>query len=353
MLKVFSKWLDQYLGDEEALFLLLLLFFGFVLMLTMGVVLAPVITALIFAFVLQGIVEKLTRRNVSQWLAVAIVYSLFVSSLAAMFLLLLPMVWKQSGNFLNEMPGMIEKGRQGLYLLPEKYPQFFTAEQLQSLSDQLTSELSVIGQNLLSVSFSTFSSLMALMVYLVLVPILVFFFLKDRERLLAGLAAFLPRKRLILDKVLMEMDQQIANYIRGKFVEILIVGAAAIVCFQIIGLKYSVLLGVLVGLSVIVPYVGAVLVTLPVLAVGFFQWGASEHFYYLMVIYGVIQALDGNVLVPLLFSEAVNLHPVVIILAVLVFGGIWGFWGVFFAIPLATLFKAVIAAWPQTQTIET
>ena len=68
-------------------------------------------------------------------------------------------------------------------------------------------------------------------------------------------------------------------------------------------------------------------------------------------VYLVIQALDGNVLVPFLFSEAVNLHPVAIILAVLFFGGIWGVWGVFFAIPLATLIKAVISAWPTEELI--
>jgi putative permease len=66
-----------------------------------------------------------------------------------------------------------------------------------------------------------------------------------------------------------------------------------------------------------------------------------------MLAYGIIQALDGNVVVPLLFSEAVNLHPVAIIVAVLVFGGLWGFWGVFFAIPLATLVMAVLHAWPS------
>ena len=65
------------------------------------------------------------------------------------------------------------------------------------------------------------------------------------------------------------------------------------------------------------------------------------------MVYGFIQFLDGNLLVPLLFSEVVNLHPVAIIVAVLLFGGIWGFWGVFFAIPLATLVKAVYNAWPQ------
>jgi putative permease len=66
-----------------------------------------------------------------------------------------------------------------------------------------------------------------------------------------------------------------------------------------------------------------------------------------MIAYAIIQALDGNLLVPLMFSEVVNLHPVAIILAILVFGGLWGFWGIFFAIPLATLVKAVINAWPR------
>ena len=117
------------------------------------------------------------------------------------------------------------------------------------------------------------------------------------------------------------------------------------------GLKYALLISALVGLSVIVPYIGATVVTFPVAIVGFFQWGWSNEFYYVLIAYGIIQALDGNVLVPLLFSEAVKMHPVAIVLAVLVFGGLWGFWGVFFAIPLATFCKAIITAWP-TRTEE-
>jgi putative permease len=83
--------------------------------------------------------------------------------------------------------------------------------------------------------------------------------------------------------------------------------------------------------------------------VAFFQWGFTNEFYYVFGVYALIQTLDGNVLVPLLFSEVVNLHPVAIILAVLFFGGIWGLWGVFFAIPLATLIKAIIYAWPTPE----
>jgi putative permease len=107
------------------------------------------------------------------------------------------------------------------------------------------------------------------------------------------------------------------------------------------------------GLSVMIPYVGATLVTFPVLGVAYVQWGGSQgdEFMYVIIAYSLIQAIDGVMLVPLLFSEAVNLHPIAIIVAILFFGGVWGFWGVFFAIPLATLVKAVLTAWPRLDSV--
>ncbi|MEZ5476532.1 MAG: AI-2E family transporter [Thiolinea sp.] len=113
-----------------------------------------------------------------------------------------------------------------------------------------------------------------------------------------------------------------------------------------------VLLSFLVGISVLIPYVGAALVTLPIAAVAYFQWGYNSDFIWVLVVYGIIQFLDGNLLVPLLFSGMVNLHPAAIIAAVLVFGAIWGVWGVFFAIPLATLVHAVINAWPRDDALD-
>ena len=106
-------------------------------------------------------------------------------------------------------------------------------------------------------------------------------------------------------------------------------------------------MGLLVGLSVLIPFVGAAVVTLPVFLVSVIQFGWTWDLAVIMIVYGVIQFLDGNVLVPLLFSEVVDLHPITIIVAVLAFGGLWGVWGVFFAIPLATLIKAIYKAWPR------
>jgi len=89
-------------------------------------------------------------------------------------------------------------------------------------------------------------------------------------------------------------------------------------------------------------------VTVPVVIIAYFQWGWTNEFFTLVITYLVIQALDGNLLVPLLFSEVVNIHPVAIIVAVLFFGGLFGVWGVFFAIPLATVVQAIIIAWPKS-----
>ncbi len=141
-----------------------------------------------------------------------------------------------------------------------------------------------------------------------------------------------------------EMNQQITNYIRGKVLEMIVVGVATWIGFILFDLNYSLLLAVLVGFSVLIPYIGAFVVTIPVVGVALFQFGAGPEF--LEPVCGVpdYSGLDGNLLVPVLFSEAVNLHPLVIILSVAIFGGLWGFWGVF-AIPLATLIKAVVHAW--------
>ena len=263
----------------------------------------------------------------------------------------MPLVWRQAVSFLGELPVMAEQLQGLLLLLPEQYPQLVSKEQVQGVLDNIMSELANGGQLLVSFSLASIGQSIALLVYLILVPILVFFFLKDGQKIMHWFACFLPSKRVVLSSVWHEMDDQLANYVRGKVVEILIVGISAYVLFLVLGLNYAVLLALLVGFSVLIPYIGATLVTIPIALVGFVQWGLGTDFYTLIVTYLILQALDGNVLVPLLFSEAVNLHPVAIIVSVLVFGGLWGFWGVFFAIPLATLLKAILNAWPRHESL--
>ncbi|SFG40776.1 AI-2E family transporter [Neptunomonas qingdaonensis] len=346
MRAIISKWIERYFSDEEALFLFLLIGAFLLIILTLGKPLAPVFAGLILAFLMQGGVDILVKRKVPHILSVGIVFSAFLSFLLALSLVVFPLAWKQLTTLLQELPRMVQQVQALLLVLPQEYPQWVSESQIRDIMQLASSELSNAGQWVFTFSLNSLTGIMTLLVYLVLVPILVFFFLKDGRSLVRWWITFLPNKRKMMTSVWQEMDDQIANYIRGKVIEILIVGTVTYVTFLWLGINYAALLGIIVGLSVLIPYIGAALVTLPVALIAFFQWGWGGEFMYLMIAYGIIQALDGNVLVPLLFSEAVNLHPISIIVAVLIFGTLWGFWGVFFAIPLATLVKAILNAWP-------
>jgi len=350
MVQLFTNWYKRYFSDPSAVTLLVILLSIFLFVYFFSQLLMPVFVAIALAFLLDLPVNQLQKIGGSRTGSVTIVVTGFAALALITLLGLLPVIWQQGSSLVQEVPHMLSEGQFYLLTLPDKYPEVFTTEQIESMIKMVNEKLIEWGKVALKASLNSISDLVALLIYLILVPLMVFFFLKDKQELLAHFASFLPKDRRMATQVGNEMNQQIMNYIRGKLIEILIIGGASTIAFIILGLNYAVLLGVLVGLSVLVPFVGATIVTLPVFLVALFQFGFSAEFGYVMLAYGIIQVLDGNLLVPLLFSEAVNLHPVTIIIAVIFFGGLWGFWGVFFAIPLATLVKAVLNAWSSTKT---
>jgi putative permease len=351
MLRIFNDLYERYFSEEEALIFTILIIVGIIVMMTLGGVVAPLLWSLVISFILQGLVNSLVRLNLSYRLSVYLTYFMFLSLMLLIILVLLPFTWSRLGLFIDELPNMMSQLRTFLLLLPENYPGLFTESQIQGWINSLQNALGQMGQSILSYSVSSITRLVTFLVYTILVPILVFFMLKDADKLLNWLENWLPEKRPIMAQIWQEMNGQLANYIRGKALEIVIVGISSYAVFSVLDLNYSVLLAFMTGFSVIVPYVGATVIAIPVFLAGLFQWGIGSDLYQVMIAYAVLQMLDGNLLVPLIFSETVNLHPLAIIAAILVFGGIWGFWGVFFAIPLATFLKAIIRAWPVHQIV--
>ncbi|WP_067563784.1 AI-2E family transporter [Halofilum ochraceum] len=349
MLDVIHAWYRRNFSDPQAVILVILLVAGFSVVLFAGDILAPVLVALILAYLLEGVVMALERWRVPRLAAVSFVVLGFVFLAVVILLGLAPLLSRQVAQLIREVPGMVSQGQQALLRLPEMYPTLFTEQQVRELIGTLHAEVADFGRAVLSVSLSQAVSIFTFIIYVILVPLLVFFMLKDKDRMIAWATEFLPRRRELSFQVWQEVDDKIGNYIRGKVVEIAIVWLVSYVTFALMGLNYSLLLSFVVGISVIVPYVGAISATIPIALIGYFQWGFAAEFWWLLLAYQIIQLLDGNVLVPVLFSEVVNLHPVAIIVAVLFFGGIWGIWGVFFAIPLATLVQAVLNAWPRVQ----
>ena len=346
-LEIIGGWINRYFSHEEAIYLVLMLVVGFLVLFLLGGVLAPILTGLVLAFLLQGVVRRLINWRVPEWAAVYLTFTLFVGAMATFLVFVVPLVWQQLRAMMGALPEVMVRIREIGRDLSERFPDLITQQQIDQWIASATNEVGSLSGTALETLVANLPSLVALLIYAILVPISVFFFLKDRARMTAWFLSLLPRQRPMLRQVGDEMNTQLANYVRGKAVEILIVGSVTFVTFSVLGLNYSALLGLIVGLSVLIPFIGAAVVTVPVALVGIIQFGWSWDLAWVLAAYGLIQALDGNVLVPLLFSEANDLHPITIILAVLVFGGLWGFWGIFFAIPLATLVKAIYNAWPR------
>ena len=346
MKTVLGQWFKRYFSEPEAGILVCFIVICLAILMGFNKILAPVFASIVIAYLLDGAVITLQKIKLPHVLAVVIVFLVSIAIVILIFVGLMPLLIKQLNHLVVEMPRMIVRLQALLVDLP-KHVAFVNPEQIQSFLVFIQSKMAHFGQTVVSKSITVIPNLIAVIVYLVMVPMLVYFFLMDKKVLLGWLDnRYLPKKRTVLAKVWAEVHIQIGNYVRGKFLEAIIVAVVSFIAFFAMGLQYSLLLAALVGLSVFIPYIGAIVVTIPVVTVALLQWGWTTHFLWLMMAYAIIVAVDANVLVPLLFSEAVSLHPVAIIVAVLVFGGIWGFWGIFFAIPLAALVKAILVNWP-------
>ena len=348
MLNELNKVLKKIFSNEETIFFSLGILLFFIIISYFGSILTPFLISVVVAYLLVGLQKKIQSYNVGENVSLIITFSIFIITGAALIVWLVPLLYIQLQAFVLDVPNLFNNFLDFMSDLPAKFPELVSSEQIAVFFQAVSEEISVIAQNIVKSSISGIQSTITILLYIILFPILVFFFLFDRKNIINGALKIIPGKREMFSNVWSEMDIQLSNYVRGKTIEIFIVGIVAAIIFSSLGLKYSALLSVLVGLSVIIPYVGAFLVTIPVVIVGLLQFGLGTQFYLLVGLYLLLQALDGNLLVPLIFSETVKLHPVVIILAVFIFGSMFGFWGVFFSIPIATFIKAVWNAWPSS-----
>ena len=347
MLEEINNLFRKIFSNEESLVFALLLGLAFFVLYFLGNILTPFLISIIFAYLLVGMQSRLEKYGLGKSLSLILTYTFFLLIGIALMIWLIPLVSQQLQSLIVEIPKWLNAFMFFVQDIPTKYPDLVSSDQIATFLQTASSQITSISQDFLKASISGIQNTLLVAINLILLPILVFFFLFDRKSIIAGFLSVLPKERTMLKQVWVEMDEQLSNYSRGKVIEIIIVGSVAALLFIYFGLQYVALLSVLVGLSVLIPFLGAFIVTLPVAAVGLLQFNLTFDFWLLMGSYLALQILDGYLLVPLLFSDAVKLHPVAIILAVFVFGGLFGIWGVFFAIPIATLIKAIWNSWPE------
>ena len=348
-MNLLTDWYKRTFSDPQVVLLVLVLLFAFLILTFFGGMLAPALAAIVITFLLDGPKNWLERKGLSPLASLILVFLAFVISAVLIMLAVIPPVVRQVAELVNDAPQIAAAIQALLIDLQAAYPDLLTQGQVQDWFTGLTNEAANLGPKLLGYSVDGITGAIAFIVYAILVPVMVFFFLKDKAEILGWMARFFPNDRPVLEQVWRETLEKAGDYARGKIYEIIIVGLTSFAVYQFIDLRYATLLAVATGFSVLIPYVGAAVVTLPVAIVAVFQWGLSTDTAIAVGAYLILQALDGNLLAPLLFSEVMKLHPNAIIIAILIFGGLWGFWGVFFAIPLATVANAVLRAWRERQ----
>jgi len=348
MINFLNNFFDTYFFTEEQYAALIVLFIAFVLIYFIGSLITPFFIALLIAYLLNGAMSYFYSRGLSEKISLFLALIIFTAFYISIFLLL-PLITAQIGSLINELPAIASYAERLAQNLLETYPDLFTQNQVEGLVGSITSFLPSIAEQILIQMNAGFSAMMNALIYIILIPFFVFFFLKDKNEMIEYATFFLPKNSQLLSTLWSDLNIQLFGYIRGKALEMIIVGLITSIVFSLIGVNYSILLGIMVGLSVLIPLFGAIIVTIPVVAIGLFQYGLETTFFVFLISYLIIQTLDGNFLFPLLLGREVNLHPVLIILAILVFGGIWGFWGLLLAVPIATFIRAIFRVWPKKE----
>ncbi len=347
MISILRRWGTRYFSDVEAVVLLGLLV-GVVVMTQMAAVFMPIVASIILAFLLHTLSRGISQFGLSAKISDYLVFIAFLGISLWLLMDVLPTFIKELSRLFQDLPSMLQGLQALIATLPEHYPHIITSEQISAIEMGITDhpEVRNFGRTALAASLTRIPGMFEILIYFILVPMMAFLWLFDIVRIKTWCARFFPQNKPRLMVLYEQTYAQLGNYIKGKTIEAVIVSVVTYLGFIYFHLNFSLLLSVFVGLSVFIPVVGFIVVTGPVVMVALVQFGLTAEMGTLLFVYAVIQFLDGYVLTPVLFSEMVSLHPLAILIAILVFGGLWGMWGVFFAIPLAIVLKNLVEGWP-------
>jgi putative permease len=217
LMNIITNWLRRQFANPQLVVLILILAAVVLTLYLAGDSLAPVLAATVIAYLLQGLVNRLERFGMPHLVAVHMVYVTFIAMVSLAVFGLMPLLVGQLSQLVQQIPSMMARARDLLLRLPSQYPTFFTEQQISDFIAAIRNDILGVGQTLLSYSVSSLVTLVTVVIYFILVPLMVYFMIKDKQRILDWFAGFLPEDRHLSSTVWHEVDEQIANYVRGKF----------------------------------------------------------------------------------------------------------------------------------------
>jgi predicted PurR-regulated permease PerM len=328
---------------------------------TTGFLLAPFFLALVLAYIQHPLVSRLERRGLSRTLAVFLLAVPGVVGIALVVMVGIPALGEQIAAFITNVPGYLQaftlqverwqatlQRRDLPYLDEEALLARLRAIQPEAVMAYLQERQAQLAraawQGVLGVGRGV-GSVLSLLSYVFLTPILTFYLLRDWGHLQGSLAGLVPAGQQ--GRVLgffREYDRLLSGYLRGQFLAAAIVGVLTWLGFLVLGFPYALLLGVVAGVFNVIPYMGLVASLVPALVIALFSGSVLLSLGKIALVFAVVQVLDGSVIGPRIVGEAVGLHPVWVILALAVSGYFFGFVGLLIAVPLAVLVKLLLAS---------
>ena len=313
----------------------------FVLLWALGNVLVPFLLGGAIAYFLDPVADKLERMGASRVLATAIITLVALLLFVLMALLVVPTLINQSVQLFNTAPDLAKNF--GTFLT-ERFPSLLDANStLRQSLDSLAATVQERGGELVTTALSSAASLINIAVLFVIVPVVSVYLLLDWDNMVARIDELLPRDHApTIRKLAGQIDNTLASFIRGMGTVCLILGAYYAIALMLVGLQFGLVVGFVAGLITFIPYLGALIGGSLAIGLGLFQfWGDWVSLGLVAGIFIIGQVIEGNFLTPKLVGNSVGLHPVWLILALSVFGTLFGFVGMLVAVPVAAALGVV------------
>lgn len=335
------------LTDSQRWFVLAGLILTGWLLYLLAPVLTPFFIAALLAYLGDPVVDWLVSRGASRTIATALVVALIVVVIVLLPLLLVPVVHKQLAAFMAAVPGFVDwiarefapwvQSTLGIELaVPDvEKAKAALARNFQQVGDVVVDVITYVSRSGLALAGWLASA--------VLVPVVLFYLLRDWDRFVAGIRNLLPRHvEPIISELTRESDQVLGAFLRGQLTVMVSLGAYYSIGLSLAGLQWSLTIGILAGLVSFVPYLGVIFGMLCAILAVLIQSQDLVQLIWVLLVFGSGQMLEGMVLTPWLVGDRVGLHPVAVIFAVLAGGQLFGFMGILLALPVASVLAVLL-----------
>ena len=313
----------------------------------LSVVMLPVILSGLLFYLLNPLVDLMEKYKINRVLAISIIFVIIAFLLIIGLAVAIPNLQRQVIIFAQNVPSYIEDADRVIDdLVTKRLPDDFRP-QLEQVLAQFSTQATAWASNISSKAVNWVSAIISgtsqVIVALIIMPFMLFYLLRDGKGLRDYITQFLPNKlREPVGKVLSDVNQQLANYVRGQITVAVIVAIMFIIFFKIIGLRYAVALGVTAGVLNLVPYLGSFLAMIPALVLGLIA--GPVMLLKVIIVFIVEQTIEGRFVSPLILGSQLNIHPITILFVLLTSGSMFGIWGVLLGIPIYASAKVVISA---------